>query len=693
MNIRPSLFKSCTHSALLALLMMHPLVSWGGVLKKMDAKALPGDMVELRLMFDGPAPTAKGYSIEQPPRISIDLPYTSSALPKYNEVGFENAKSVTVLEVGDRTRLVVNLDRSTRFSTRGEGNALYVYLGGDGATADPVTGGPSVSHTGAPVALATGNGISHIDFKRGKQGEGNVVITLEDPSMPVDMNEESGRILLEFTGEVLPGRLRNRLDVVDFATAVQFIDANVVDGNTVIAIEPKGQFEYLAYQTDNQLTVSVKSTSDRDKGRKPKGLTYKGDKLSLNFQDIEVRAVLQLIADFTDLNLVASDTVGGSVTLRLQNVPWDQALDIVLKSKGLDKRLAGNVLTVAPAAELASREREQLENEKQIRDLAPVYTDLIQINYADASEISEVLAGGEGESLLTERGSVQVVARTNSLMVKDTQAKLDEIRALIEKLDVPVRQVMIEARIVSLDNTLKEELGVKWSGGVEIDDSTSRKIGIGGTGSNASKVDGSPSFGLGDNVFTDLNVNQTNSSAITLGFASNSTILNLELSALLSDGGGETISRPKLVTADKTTAIIKTGKEVPYEEKTSSGATSTAFKDAVLGLEVTPQITPDGSVIMDIKINNNDTTSDAVNGVPILSTDEITTRVFVRDGETVILGGVFKQIRKNSLAKVPFLGDLPYVGSLFKKTTEEDTKEELMVFITPRIISDGIKVP
>lgn len=677
MNIRSVLQTKPVRVFLFAVFAILPLSTWGGTLKEMKAAALPGKMVKLSLMFDGPAPTAKGYSIEQPPRISVDLPYTRSELPKYNEIGFENARSVTVLESGDRTRLVVNLLESTRFSTRAEGNMLYVYLGGTPGS-NPIMA-PPVSDSGAPLAANASQGISHIDFQRGEEGEGNVIITLGDAGIPMDINEMGGRIRLEFQGSVLPGRLRNRLDVIDFATPVKFIDANVADGNTVIMIEPKGQFEYLAYQTDNTLTVSVKSISTRDRGRKNGGLAYKGDKLSLNFQDIEVRAVLQLVADFTDLNLVASDTVGGNVTLRLQNVPWDQALDIVLKAKGLDKRLEGNVLTVAPAEEIAARERQQLENEKQIRELAPVYTDLIQINYADASEISEVLAGGGEESLLTERGSVQVVSRTNSLLVKDTQAKLDEIRALIEQLDVPVRQVMIEARIVTLSTDFQEDLGVKWTAqknNLLNNDDTTLSVGGAGTG----------------NVFTDLGVTGGGSSALAIGFATNGTILNLELSALLSDGGGEVISQPKVITADKMKAVIKSGKEIPYEEKTSSGATSVAFKDAVLGLEVTPQITPDGRVIMDIKINNDDTTADTSNNVPIISTNEISTQVLVENGETIVLGGVFKQTQSKSVTKVPLLGDIPYVGSLFRKTTNQDSKEELLVFITPRIINDDVSL-
>ncbi|WP_422466789.1 type IV pilus secretin PilQ [Endozoicomonas sp. ALC013] len=679
MNISPLLQARAVRGLLYTLLAMLPISVWGVTLKNMDSAALPGEMVEIRLSFDGAAPVAHGYSIEKPPRISIDLPFTRSELPKYNEIGFNNAKSVTVLEAGDRTRLVINLQQPTRFSTQADGRTLSIYLGENNSTTAVQRELPQRSQSSYQVPEMR-RGITDIDFQRGDDGEGEVIIALSDARIPMDMNEQGGRIRLEFQGNVLPQNLRNRLDVIDFATPIKFIDAAVEDGNSIITIEPKGEFEYLAYQTDNLLTVSVKAPDPKDRSRRKAGLSYKGDKLSLNFQDIEVRAVLQLIADFTDLNLVASDTVGGNVTLRLQNVPWDQALDIVLKAKGLDKRLEGNVLTVAPAAEIAAREREQLENEKQIRELAPVYTDLVQINYADAAEIATVLQGAEGASLLTERGSVQVVARTNSLLIKDTQAKLDELRELIDQLDIPIRQVMIEARIVTLSSDFKEELGVKWSGSKkDALKNDNRGLSIGG--------------GKDNDVFTDLSITGGTSSAIAIGFSSKGgTILNLELSALLSDGGGEVISQPKVITADKKTAVIKSGKEIPYEEKTSSGATSVAFKDAVLGLEVTPQITPDGRVIMDIKINNDDTTNQASNNVPIISTNEITTQVLVEDGETVVLGGVFKQTIKNGVDKVPVLGDIPWVGGLFRKKTESDEKEELLVFITPRIITEGVSL-
>ena len=675
-----TLLPTCVFRGLLCtLLAVLPVSVWAVTLQTMKATALADDMIELRLTFDGTAPDAKGYSIEQPPRISLDLPYTRSELPKYNEVGLNNVKNVTVLEVGERTRMVINLHEPDRFSTQVDGRSLSIFLGNGRppVAPKPVTEQMPESPMNEFVesAVAPAKGISSIDFERGEDGEGKIMIALSDSRIPMDTRELGGRIRLEFQGDILPVKLRNRFDVVDFGTPVRFIDAKVEDGNTVVVIEPKGKFEYLVYQADNLLTISVKADDANNQGRRKSGLTYKGDKMSLNFQDIEVRAVLQLIADFTDLNLVASDTVGGNVTLRLQNVPWDQALDIVLKAKGLDKRLQNNVLTVAPAAEIAAREREQLENEKQIRELAPVFTDLIQINYADAAEIADVLRGGDADALLTERGSVQVVERTNSLLVKDTQAKLDELRELIEQLDIPIRQVMIEARIVSIRSDITDELGVKWSGLTQ-----------GGEGGDAGYDR--------DGIYTDFELNNSDGSGISIGFSNGSgDILNLELSALLSDGGGEVISQPKVITSDKKKAVIKSGQEIPYQESTSSGATSTSFKDAVLGLEVTPQITPDGRVMMDIKVNNDRRDGETpLTKIPIIATNEITTQVLVEDGETLVIGGVFTQDKSVTSTKVPLFGDIPYLGGLFRSSTESDIKTELLVFITPKVITEGVSL-
>ncbi|MDD7804500.1 MAG: type IV pilus secretin PilQ family protein [Endozoicomonas sp. (ex Botrylloides leachii)] len=714
MNNKP---RQCLYRRLFVisfLLISLPFFARGAVLKDMKAVTQPDGVVELKLLFDGSPPIAKGYSIEQPPRLSIDLSDTSSALNKYNELGFDAAESVTVVQSGNRTRLVVKQKSPTGFTSRRSGNALYIAIGGDPATKSG--GGPakSMPYKYEPkLAAAYGvsptlsspyqdNEITLIDFKRGKEGEGNVILTLSNGNIPMDINEVSGRIRLQFKGDILPDKLRNRLDVIDFGTPVHYIDAKVESGETIINIEPKGNYDYLAYQTDNKLTISVKTALSANSAKKRNALSYKGEKMSLNFQNIEVRAVLQLIADFTDLNLVASDTVTGSVTLRLKNVPWDHALDIVLQAKGLDKRLEGNILTVAPAEEIAAREKQQLENEKQIRELSPVYTDLVQINYADAAELAAVLSGENGESLLTEQGSVQVVERTNSLLIKDTQTKLDEIRELLSMMDIPVRQVLIEARIVTLSSSFSKQLGVKWSGGVN--NTSNNKLIIAGGGNSGFQfkegetvvnnegfiVDNIETTFRGNNVFTDLGVAGDTAARLGIGFVTNGTLLNLELSALLSDGGGEVISQPKVVTADKQTALIKAGKQIPYTEASSSGATTVSFHDALLSLEVTPQITPEGRVIMDIKVTNDDTTGSAPNGVPIIDKNEITTQVLVEDGETVVLGGVFKQTKKKEVHKVPLLGDIPYIGALFRKKASSDDKSELMVFITPRVIQDDL---
>ncbi|MGY0217930.1 type IV pilus secretin PilQ [Endozoicomonadaceae bacterium StTr2] len=726
-------------------------------LRDMGVASLPGEKVELRLVFDGPAPQSTGYTVDQPPRISLDLSATQSAIPKYNDVGFSNTRSVTVLQGPTSTRLVVNLNKPSGYTTRIEGNVLYLVVGVDqnsvqkhasrpavqphmqqGYSQMPPQGYPQPLYPASPMAGMNAmqpvmpppipsstylpqpaptmpgagdvvpEGVSKIDFQRGEEGEGNIVITLENASVPVDLSEEGGRIRLEFTGSEIPRKLRNRLDVVDFATPVQFIDAKVEDGNTVIVIEPTGQYDYLAWQADNVMTVSVKPlTKQEEEKRRKDRFTYTGQKLSLNFQDIEVRSVLQLIADFVDLNLVASDTVNGNVTLRLQNVPWDQALDIVLKAKGLDKRLEGNVLTVAPAEEIAARERQVLENDKQISELAPLYTEFFQVNYADAKTLFEIFKGeGESEGILSERGKVIVDDRTNSIVLTETQSKLDEFRRLLERIDIPVRQVMIEARIVNANANYSKQLGVKWSGGLNLSTGSKRSV-IGGSGStqqfdsgadlfdgnNKNKFNvnnGSTGF-TGTNPFVDLGVKNP-TGALAVGFMSGSAILNLELNAMQSDGAGEIISQPKVITSDKKTAHINSGREIPYLEASSSGAASISFKEAVLSLEVTPQITPGGKIIMDIKVTNDQQGEAVFNGVPVIDKNEIATQILVRDGETVVLGGIFTRDYSNTQEKVPLLGDLPVVGQLFRRDISRDNKREMLIFITPKVLQDGVAV-
>ncbi|MDP0560867.1 MAG: type IV pilus secretin PilQ [Candidatus Endonucleobacter sp. (ex Gigantidas childressi)] len=655
---------------------------WGVNLKDLKVAEKPGDWVELMLVFDGPAPDAKGYSIEKPARISIDLLDTTSALPRYNELNFDVAKSVTALQVGNRTRLIITQEESSIFSYRADGNNLYVSIGNGAKSAAKTSDVEedqelndsyvSSSYSGAPSSEKMSDmNISLIDFQRGEEGDGKVIITFPGSSIPFDVSEVAGRIRLQFKGDVLPEKLKNRLDVIDFATPVKYIEAKIEDGNSVIIIEPKGKYDYLAYQVGNNINVSVKAIEEVVNGGPNQQPTYTGKKLSFNFQNITIRAVLQLIADEVDLNLVVSNSVTGSLTLRLDSIPWDHALDIILKANGLGKRLNDNVLTVAPAEEIAAREKQQLENAKQLRNLAPLYTNLVQVNYASAEEIQAVLGGVGDAKILTDRGSVQVLERTNSLLIKDTQEKLDEIKALLELIDIPIRQVQIEARIVTLSSKFSKELGVKWDS----------KGAINSGNDSSSDVSGS--------VFTDFNQSSKGLAKIGLGFVVNGTLLNLELSALLSDGGGEIISQPKIITADKKTAIISSGSQVSFSETSPVGGRTTSFKDAVLSLEVTPQITPDGRVIMDVKITNDEVQATEVGAVPSISKNEIETQVLVRDGETLVLGGVFKQTENHSKLKVPILGDIPYLGALFKTSEMSNDKDELMVFITPRIIDDS----
>lgn len=676
-------------------------------IQSLDVASLPGDKIELKLGLDEPVAAPRGYTIEQPARIALDLPGVSSKLGiKNRELGAGNARSLTVVEAKDRTRLIVNLTTLTPYSTRVEGNNLYVVIGAGqapvAASAAPVAQ-PVVT---APVKAVTSAAkeIRNIDFQRGEQGEGNLVIDLSDSSITPNIEEQGGKIRVTFAKTQLPEAMRARLDVKDFATPVNFVNASVSGDNVSIVIEPTGFYDYLAFQADNRLTISVKPLAqDEVEKRKAERFAYTGEKLSLNFQDIDVRSVLQLIADFTDLNLVASDTVEGSITLRLQNVPWDQALDLVLKTKGLDKRKVGNVLLVAPAEGIAARERQELEAKKQIAELAPLRRELIQVNYAKASDIAKLFQSvATADGAVPDRGSITVDDRTNSIIAFQTQERLDELRRVVAQLDIPVRQVMIEARIVEATVGYDKSLGVRWGGNfgggskwdvygkdgarsIKTDDKTGvSQLLLPGT-------DTVGNFKLKDGVapvpFVDMGlVNST--SGIGLGFITDNAMLDLQLSAMEKTGNGEVISQPKVVTSDKETAKILKGAEIPYQEASSSGATSTSFKEAALSLEVTPQITPDNRVIMEVKVNKDEPDfSQAVNGVPPIRKNEVNAKVLINDGETIVLGGVFSNTQTKSVDKVPFLGDLPFIGRVFRRDIVEDKKNELLVFLTPRIMN------
>ncbi|BBP85873.1 fimbrial assembly protein PilQ [Pseudomonas sp. Pc102] len=660
-------------------------------LQGLDVAALPGGKVELKLAFDEPVVAPRGYTIEQPARIALDLPGVTNKLGSKNrELGVGNARSVTIVEAKDRTRMIINLATLVPYSTRVEGNNLYVIVGEAGGATQQATRTAPVAAPVAPAApvktfAAAGKAISNIDFQRGDQGEGNVVITLSDPTVSPDIQEQGGKIRLDFAKTQLPESLRVRLDVKDFATPVQFVSAAGSSGNASITIEPTGFYDYLAYQTDNKLTVSIKPLTQEDvEKRKSERFAYSGEKLSLNFQDIDVRSVLQLIADFTDLNLVASDTVQGNITLRLQNVPWDQALDLVLKTKGLDKRKVGNVLLVAPADEIAARERQELESQKQIAELAPLRRELIQVNYAKAADIAKLFQSvTSGNESSDERGSITVDDRTNSIIAYQTQDKLDELRRIVAQLDIPVRQVMIEARIVEANVDYDKSLGVNWRG-ARVGDNNFVIGGEGGTRTGGGST--TPNTALG--TFVDMGATNATSS-IGIGFVTDNTILDLELSAMEKTGNGEIVSQPKVVTSDKETAKILKGAEIPYQESSSSGATSTSFKEAALSLEVTPQITPDNRIIMEVKVTKDAPDfSNALNGVPPINKNEVNAKVLVSDGETIVIGGVFSNTQTKATDKVPFLGDLPFLGRMFKRDVVQDKKSELLVFLTPRIMNN-----
>ncbi|WP_460142615.1 type IV pilus secretin PilQ [Pseudomonas sp. S3_B08] len=660
-------------------------------LKALDVAALPGDRVELKLSFDGPPPQPKGYTTESPARIALDLPGVTSQLSNKNlDLGSGNARTATVAEAKDRTRLIVSLTQLAPYSTRVEGNNLFVVVGqGASATAPrPAAVAPrAATAAAAPArpAAQRSRAIRGVDFQRGTEGEGNVVIDLSDPTIAPDIQEHDGKIILSFARTQLPEKLRVRLDVKDFATPVQFVNAAVTGDRAVISVEPSGTFDYSTFQTDNKLTVSVRPMSIDDlQKRNADRQAYVGDKLSLNFQDIDVRSVLQLIADFTNLNLVASDTVQGGITLRLQNVPWDQALDLVLKTKGLDKRKIGNVLLVAPADEIAARERQELESQKQIAELAPLRRELLQVNYAKAADIAKLFQSvTSAEAKVDERGSITVDERTNNIIAYQTQDRLDELRRIVAQLDIPVRQVMIEARIVEANVDYDKSLGVRWGGSVQ-NKGNWNASGVNGSSSTI----GTPGSTGTNSPFVDMGT-VNNTSGIGIAFITDNVLLDLELTAMEKTGNGEIVSQPKVVTSDKETAKILKGTEIPYQEASSSGATSVSFKEASLSLEVTPQITPDNRIIMEVKVTKDEPDYlNKVQDVPPIKKNEVNAKVLVNDGETIVIGGVFSNTQSKVVDKVPFLGDVPYLGRLFRRDVVSEKKSELLVFLTPRIMNN-----
>lgn len=633
-----------------------------------------------------------GFTINTPPRIAFDFPNTTNGLGKsVQDFAEGDLRSANIVQAGGRTRLVVNLSRMVGYDTRVEGNNLLITL-----HAKPVD--TAVTASVSRFAEANRDSQKHtlrdIDFHRGKNGEGRIQVDLSDPGIGIDIRQQGATLIVDFLKTNLPRNLQRKLDVVDFSTPVQGVDTYAQGDNVRMVIEPKGMWEHAAYQTDTKFIIEVKPVvEDPNKLVKGARAGYAGEKLTLNFQKIDVREALNVIADFTELNMVISDTVTGNLTLRLKDVPWDQAFDIILQSRGLDMRKNGNVIQVAPRDEIAAKEKIELSSRQEIAELEEVRTESYQLSYQTGAAVATLLSSGT-QRILSKRGSAVVDARTNTIFIQDTPSHLEDARKLIKQIDVPVRQVMIEARVVEASDSWSRNLGVRLNYNAADDFSMGKYIGQ--TGANIPPA-ASPLGAMG--VVANVNTPNVNlPSAGTAGAFSflllnqaRSRMLSLELTALETDSKGKIISSPRVVTADKTDAMIETGTEVPYQQASSSGATNVAFKKATLSLNVKPQITPDDNVIMDIKVNK-DSVGTLYAGVPSIDTSKVTTQVLVENGGTVVIGGVYTQVESEGEDKVPFLGDIPVLGYLFRRTSKIDNKKELLIFITPRIMKDVLNL-
>jgi type IV pilus assembly protein PilQ len=644
------------------------------------------------------------FTVANPARIVFDFAGTTNALGRNSQdIAQGELRSMNLVQGSDRTRLVLNLRRSVAHEVSLDGKNIVVTL--SAATAAPSGTAGQTAHF-AEGRGDTKHAIREVDFRRGNGGEGRIMVDLTDTSTGIDIRQQGQNIVIEFLKTSLPENLRRRLDVVDFATPVQTVSTFQQGENVRMVIEAKGQWEHNAYQSDTQFVVEVKAAA-QDPTRLSQRGRYTGEKLSLNFQNVEVRAVLNVIADFTDLNIITSDTVGGNITLRLKDVPWDQALDIILQTRGLDMRKSGNVIWIAPRDELATREKLALESQSQINELEATRTEAFQMNYQKAADVQKLLSD-TNQRMLSKRGSAVVDARTNTLFVQDTPSRLEEVRKLIARIDVAVRQVMIEARIVEASELFNKNLGVRLG---LTDNSVGRRIGGQGgvgVGVGAGLADTAVSTGLtgtpppvpGGNSVSALNsnlpaagLNSFNAGVFSFILFNQALtrFLNLEISALEADGKGKTISSPRVLTADQVEAVIEQGTEIPYQQATSSGATSVSFRKANLSLKVKPQITPDGNIIMTLDVNKDEPGATTPAGVSI-STKHIKTEVLVENGGTVVIGGIYDQRDRTDNTRVPFFGDLPYIGFLFRNQVNTSSKTELLVFITPRIVTERMTV-
>jgi type IV pilus assembly protein PilQ len=695
-------------------------------IESIDFASVQGGKIVVKVGLKEPlAAPPQGFAVSNPPRIAIDLPDTANGLNRNQvEAGEGDLRSVSIVQTANRTRLVMNLTRNLTYTQALDGRNLIVTIDGSQATASNASTSAATATFAEPtVSSATRYNLRDVDFRRGNSGEGRVVVDLSSPNIGIDIRQQGRQVVVDFINTNVPGNLVRRLDVGDFGTPVRFVDTFEQAGNARMVIEPRGLWEYSAYQTDTQFILEVKPVKE-DPNKLVQSSTpgYSGEKLSLNFQNVEVRAVLQVIADFTGLNIITSDTVGGNLTLRLKDVPWDQALDIILQAKGLSKRKNGNVVLIAPTDELAAKEKLALEAQAAVSDLEPVRTESFPLSYAKAADIKALLSDKD-QRVLSKRGSVTVDERTNTVFVQDTGARLEEVRRLMQQLDVPVRQVLIEARIVIADDKWGRQLGARF-GTQSAFNTNNYNVGMSGTltdtispvgGNPASRGSSSlagPSTSAGSpNWFSgtaatglvpigaqpeQLNVNlpvvgaagQLALSILNLG---SGNLVNVELSALEADNRGKVVSSPRVITADKRKAVISQGTEIPYLTAAASGATTVVFKPAVLELSVTPRITPDDRIIMDLDVKK-DAVGQVFSGVPSVDTKKVSTQVLVDNGDTIVLGGIFEQETRVTTTKVPLLGDLPVVGALFRNVAKQDDKTELLIFVTPKIVKDTLTV-
>ena len=690
----------------------------GNTLQDIQVQSLPGQRIELKLVMSDTAPEPLAFTIENPARIALDLPNTTLGLSsRRRDVNLGPLDTVLTAEANGRTRVVLNLGSMVDYETRRSGNTVIVTLGdGEDYSAGTTQFASAPSSEVRSYAAPGSRAISNVDFRRTRDGGGRVIVNLTDPSTPVDIRQEGGRVVAVFKDTSLPAELMRRLDVMDFATPVTTVDTLRTNMDTRVVISADGEYEQLAYQSDNEFTIEINPAPEE--GTEESTLfsetkEYEGQRLTLNFQDIETRAVLQLLAETSGKNIVVSDTVQGNVTLRLRNVPWDQALDIVMTTKGLDMRQNGNVIMVAPAEEIAARETADLEAKQAISELEPMYSEFLQVNYAKASDLAALITAESGGSpMLSDRGSIGVDDRTNTLLVQDTAERLQNIRRMVRTLDIPIKQVLIESRIVVVNDNFSRDLGIRLGVTAYDENGSDGLTAISATGSGTDTMIGSALDNLADpangtiypiqlpTLSERYNVNVPIADAagrFSLAVLESDYLVDLELTALEAEGRGEIVSTPRVITANQKEATIKQGVEIPYQQAASSGATTIQFKEAVLELVVTPQITPDNNIIMDLRVSKDNvgeviSTGGLGGTVPSIDTRSVETQVLVADGQTVVLGGIYETERRETFNKVPFLGDLPGIGVMFRSTQRVDNKAELLIFVTPRILEEGATI-